>query len=439
MTPEMKALALAIQVKPCQPVMLVGVPGQGKSEVIEALAEAMGYECEILIAPQMQPEDLTGLPVVDHETRTVKFYPIRAAARLAGLGQDTPGIVFIDEYGSTGSDALGAACLTLLSAGRVSDLQLSERIARIAAMNPAECAANGRDLSPPEVNRFLMLDWELSPADFADYMRGGKGALAGISTMRLPDGWDAGLPEMRAQFASFVETHQHLVVTDADKIDGPRPWTSYRSLERLCTLLTAARALGEYDSLYSVLANGLIGLETSAALYEHLAEHANKRETMDLDLIFNNPDGAPLPTDHEILQDGFMRAIDKLERDAEDLSEKETIDQAAKVWNAIAKPFEEHFGSMLPVVTRLGKFQDTYKYKAYAEALHGEKDDMSDGIPGYVRCLHIGLAMGVFRAFNGVDESGNYVEMTDEFIEKHYRKPFGLTHLPSPMGAPADE
>ena len=54
--------------------MLHGRPGIGKTEIVQALAEATGAEFVDLRLTTVEPQDLRGLPYFDHETRRTVWY-----------------------------------------------------------------------------------------------------------------------------------------------------------------------------------------------------------------------------------------------------------------------------------------------------------------------------------------------------------------------------
>ena len=56
--------ALGVAVAARVPVLLWGAPGTGKTSVIRAMAEALGWPCETVIASIREPSDFAGLPVV---------------------------------------------------------------------------------------------------------------------------------------------------------------------------------------------------------------------------------------------------------------------------------------------------------------------------------------------------------------------------------------
>ena len=72
---------------------LVGEPGIGKTSLVKALREALGYASSIMSCPEMDLGDIA-MPVIDHETGTTKYYP--NARFLFHLGK--PVIICLDEY-----------------------------------------------------------------------------------------------------------------------------------------------------------------------------------------------------------------------------------------------------------------------------------------------------------------------------------------------------
>lgn len=103
------------------PIMLWGKPGIGKSSIVRECGKELGYSEENIIdqrLPQLDPTDLRGIPMPDHETGRAKWYlpefwPERAEENgtktikkngkmikykyKAGNCPDGPGILFLDE------------------------------------------------------------------------------------------------------------------------------------------------------------------------------------------------------------------------------------------------------------------------------------------------------------------------------------------------------
>jgi ATPase family associated with various cellular activities (AAA) len=78
--------------------MLRGEPGIGKSSMLEAIASRLGYDSAYIDVPNMDLGDIA-MPVIDHETRTTKYYP---NARFK-VHNGKPVVMMFDEF-SKGAD-----------------------------------------------------------------------------------------------------------------------------------------------------------------------------------------------------------------------------------------------------------------------------------------------------------------------------------------------
>ena len=172
--------ALGVAVAARVPVLLWGAPGTGKTSVIRAMASAMGWPCETVIASIREPSDFAGLPVV--VGGDVRFAPPAWARRLAQAGR---GLLFLDQL-STAPPAVQAALLRVVLERVVGDLELPADVAVVAAANPPEQAA---DLGVrPAGQRLCHLTWDIDPRTVADGLAGGW---APPPVPKLPDGWAA--------------------------------------------------------------------------------------------------------------------------------------------------------------------------------------------------------------------------------------------------------
>ena len=193
--PSVAVQALGVAVAARVPVLLWGAPGTGKTSAIRAMAAAMEWPCETVIAAIREPSDFAGLPVVVEGG--VRFAPPLWAQRLAAAGR---GLLFLDEI-STAPPAVQAALLRVVLERTVGDLALPPDVAVVAAANPPEQAADGWDLTAPLANRFCHLEWSVEPSAFAHGIAGGWPAPA----VPVLDGdWETQLPLARGMISAFI-------------------------------------------------------------------------------------------------------------------------------------------------------------------------------------------------------------------------------------------
>ena len=258
-TDTQAALAIAIAAK--VPVLLTGLPGQGKTATINGIAQQYGLLLRTLVASQRDPADLNGLPYVDQATGSVHLYPQQWAKDLAAASGRVPGgtssILFFDEI-STAPPALQAACLRILGERVVGDLQLPDDVAIVLAQNPPEFAADGWDLAAPLANRVVHLDWEL-PADYV-----ADGLARGFGQVRVPSFEQSEVDEAqqraRIMVASFLKHRPELLAT-VPRSDGERakPFPSPRSWEFVARLAGLADAAGATQGTRNMLIVGAVG------------------------------------------------------------------------------------------------------------------------------------------------------------------------------------
>lgn len=277
------AEALSVSVQAGVPVLLWGSPGTGKTSVVRALGESLGWPTEVVIGSIREPADFAGLPVVIDGA--VQMAPPLWARRLAGAGR---GLLFLDEL-TTAPPAVQAAMLRVVLERVVGDLILPDDVRVVAAANPPEEAADGWQLSPPLANRLVHLDWPVES----------KAVSSGIALgFPRPVSFDGTLPTDSQAVAARAVVGAFLDVRPALVLDVPtvaeqagRGWPSPRSWEAVARLLAACDAVGASEDARTLLVLGAVG---DGAGIEFLSWFANM-DLPDPEMVLADPDGFDLP------------------------------------------------------------------------------------------------------------------------------------------------
>lgn len=231
------------------PFMLMGKSGIGKTVGFHAICNAISlglhrpFVGEVYSGPQLQTEDLSGLPVPDLEKGVTRLLPLRVGFKVeAALAQGGAGAIAIDEFGSL-TNSQEAATLNLMQGGVLGERVLDTAIALGAMGNPADIAANGRELSGPAANRFAWFEWDLPASMFVDYMMGGRGFAAHIEV--LPKGWQSRVAQCKARIGSYIKRNPDALHNMPPPHSAGKAWNSPRSWENAAILSAAVEALGE--------------------------------------------------------------------------------------------------------------------------------------------------------------------------------------------------
>ncbi len=313
--------ALGIAVAARVPVLLWGAPGTGKTSAIRAMADAMRWPCETVIASIREPSDFAGLPVVTGGQ--VKMAAPRWAERLVGAGQ---GLLFLDEI-STAPPAVQAALLRVVLERVVGDLDLPDGVVVVAAANPPEQTADGWDLSAPLANRFCHLSWEVDAHAFAEGLTGGWAAPV---IPNLPSDWEREVPRFRSLVSSFIVLRPGLTCdVPTDAAQAGRGWPSPRTWDMAARLWAAADAAGASVEAETALVTGAVGDGAGVELLMW-------REEMDLpdpEAVLADPDSFTVPERGD-------RAYAVLSGVAAAVAAKPTAERWLAGWRVLAKAGE---------------------------------------------------------------------------------------------------
>lgn len=134
-----------------RPVLLLGSPGVGKSDLCRASAAELGIECRALHLPQIDPVDLRGIPCVRDGVTTW--------APSADLPREGAGILLLDEV-SAAPSLVQVACYQLTLDRRLGEYHLPDDWLCVLAGNLATDRAASGKISTALCSRALQLTIE---------------------------------------------------------------------------------------------------------------------------------------------------------------------------------------------------------------------------------------------------------------------------------------
>ena len=119
----LKQAANLIKTNPETRFLLQGEPGIGKSSLLENLADSLGYDYAYIDVPNMDLGDIA-MPVIDHETKTTRYYP---NARFK-VHENKPVVIMLDEF-TKGADPVKNMLHPMLEKAnpRLGDISLHEK------------------------------------------------------------------------------------------------------------------------------------------------------------------------------------------------------------------------------------------------------------------------------------------------------------------------
>ena len=256
---------------------LMGEPGIGKSSMLERLAEKLGMDYAYIDVPNLDLGDVA-MPVVDHATKTTRYYP-NARFKLE-LGK--PVIIMLDEF-SKGADPVKNMLHPLFEV-------VNPRLGDV----------------PVPVGSIIFSTGNLSSDGVGDGMKAHTKARLTKVTVRKPNAkeWlQWAVPKgIAPEVCAFVDRYEHVLASyiDGGQSDNPyifNPRTVQDSFVCPRTLELASNVVKERtrfssDALIAALA-GVIG-EAAARDLQAFISYADQLPSKEA--IIADPDKAALPT-----------------------------------------------------------------------------------------------------------------------------------------------
>jgi len=144
-----------------KPILLTGSPGIGKTEVVQSVAEELGYTLKLSHPVTGDPTDYKGYPFYDSETKIASFVPFKDLNDL--IVTTEPVIYFLDDLGQA-TMTVQAAAMQLVLGRQINGHKVSDKVVFVAATNRRGDKAGVDRMIEPLKSRFLsIIELETDP------------------------------------------------------------------------------------------------------------------------------------------------------------------------------------------------------------------------------------------------------------------------------------
>jgi hypothetical protein len=247
------------------PVLLVGAPGVGKSDLVAQAAQASGADLIVSHPVVSDPTDAKGLPWVGKDGESATFLPFGDLSR--ALHAEQPTVWFLDDLGQA-TPAVQASYMQLLLARRVNGHALPECVTFVAATNRRTDRAGVSGILESVKSRFVsIVHVEANLDDWCNW------------ALRTNQ------PAELVAFVRFRPELLHQFNPTADLVNSPCPRTWAAAGKIIALKLSPAIELAALQ--------GAVGDGPAAEFVAFLQIY---RELPSLDAILLDPDSAPLPS-----------------------------------------------------------------------------------------------------------------------------------------------
>jgi hypothetical protein len=276
--------------------MLRGEPGIGKSSLLKEIGRQTGYDVAYIDVPNMDLGDIA-MPVIDHETRTTKYYP---NARFK-MHEGKPVVVMLDEF-TKGADPVKNMLHPLLEKvnPRLGDVSSNDETIVFMTGNKGSDGV-GDHLKAHSLNRLVTLEVAKPTSD--------EWIEWGMNNDIAPEvlAWVKQYPQVMASY------------TDGGQADNPyifnpkKPQAAFvspRSLETASDIVKT-RGANDADSIIAAL-TGAIG-ESGARDLQAYIQYADQLPTWES--IIADPKHAAVPTSPGACAVVVFGGITRVEKD----------------------------------------------------------------------------------------------------------------------------
>lgn len=223
-----------------KPVLLVGPPGVGKTDIVNRVRDALGYDIIISHPVVSESTDAKGLPFPSEDKKSAAFLPY--GDLLKAIRATKPTIWFLDDLGQA-TPSVQAAFMQLLLARRIGEHVIPDCVVFIAATNRKQDRAGVSGILEPVKSRFVtILNVEPHIEDWVDWA------------------YDNSMP---ATLIAFLRWRSDLLIVhkpsaNVENSPNPRTWANLGQLDNMdfpehlqqeiFAGAVGAEAAGEYHS-----------------------------------------------------------------------------------------------------------------------------------------------------------------------------------------------
>lgn len=312
------------------PVLIVGAPGVGKSDIVSQVCQDLGHELILSHPVVSDPTDYKGLPWAYTDAENIPradFIPFGDLERI--LYAEGPTVFFLDDLGQAPA-SVQAAAMQLLLARRINEHKVSDHVTFMAATNRREDKAGVQGILEPVKSRFATIV-NIEP-DMDDWCKWAN---------------TSGLPAELVGFIRFKPNMLHDFKASKDMVNSPCPRTVANVGKILKTQLPD-------DLLYEVI-KGAAGEAFAVELIAFLKIFSRLPNP---DAILMDPDNAKLPDDRE---PAIMYALSVA------LSSRATENNMDRFCRVLGRlPVEYNVASMTDAINRNSKLVGTNAFSKWS-------------------------------------------------------------------------
>jgi MoxR-like ATPase len=140
------------------PVMIAGMPGVGKTEIVKQVAKKLGFDLLIMHPVVSDPTDAKGMPWIHFDDESGKpkavFVPFAELEQM--VDAKGPTIVLLDDLGQA-PPVVQAAFMQLILGRQINGTKISKHIVFIACTNRKEDRAGVSGILEPVKSRFVSI------------------------------------------------------------------------------------------------------------------------------------------------------------------------------------------------------------------------------------------------------------------------------------------